>query len=136
MKNNTVILVIDDNPDDIFIVKRAIMKSRSGCTVETAADAVQAQERLGRPDLPGLILLDLKMPGMGGIEVLRFIRAGAQTRYIPVVMITSSKMESDQKAAYEAGANGFLHKEHDLTQFTESIRSTLHYWIDINLSPS
>jgi two-component system response regulator len=127
--------MIDDNPDDIFITKRAIMKSAVDFAIEEASDGFKAMERLRMGNPPHLILLDLKMPGAGGLEILQFIRAQEKTRYVPVVMVTSSKMDEDMKAAYDAGANGFLHKSHDLTEFTENLKTALHYWININLSP-
>ena len=136
MKNPNSILIVDDSPDDIFIAKRAIAKSRVDCVVEAVSNGHQALERLVNNQLPALVLLDLKMPEIGGIEVLRFIRTREQTRYIPVVMLTSSKMEEDVKASYDAGANGYLHKTLNLSEFTEKLKTTLHYWIDLNLYPN
>ena len=136
MKNPNSILIVDDSPDDIFIAKRAIEKSRVDCVVEAVSNGHQAMERLVNNKLPALVLLDLKMPEIGGIEVLRFIRTREQTRFIPVVMLTSSRMEEDLKAAYDAGANGYLQKAFDLSEFTEKLKTTLHYWIDLNLYPN
>jgi two-component system response regulator len=127
--------MIDDNPDDIFIAKRALLKSAVDCAIEEASNGLKAMERLRTGNPPRLILLDLKMPGAGGLEILQFIRAQEKTRYVPVVMVTSSKMEEDMKAAYNAGANGFLYKSHDLIEFTEKLKTALHYWINMNLSP-
>jgi two-component system, response regulator len=134
VNNPNSILIVDDNPDDIFIAKRAIAKCRIDCLVEAISSGHQALERLANNQLPALVLLDLKMPQIGGIEILRFIRTREQTRYLPVVMLTSSKMEDDIKASYDAGANGYLHKAFDLPEFTEKLKTTLHYWIDFNLS--
>jgi two-component system, response regulator len=136
VKDTYSILVIDDNPDDIFIAKRVISKYRDNFIVESASDGSQAMELISNTKPPALILLDLKMPGIDGIEILRFIRNREQTRYVPVVILTSSKMEEDLKASYDAGANGFLHKAHDLSEFTENLSAALHYWIDLNLSPN
>lgn len=135
MKSPRAILIVDDNPDNAFLAKRAISQSRAGCSIEVATDGLQAIERLRKAKPPALIFLDLKMPGTGGIEVLQFIRSCEQTQYIPVVMLSSSNMEEDLKASYAAGANGFLHKTHDFTKFTESIKTALHYWIDVNMLP-
>ncbi|MBN1983637.1 MAG: response regulator [Chitinivibrionales bacterium] len=135
MKEHSLILIIDDNPNDILFSKRVISKYRADCIVAVASDGFQAIEHLTTAALPLLILLDLKMTGIGGIEILQFIRNREQTRYIPVVMLTSSNMDEDLKASYDAGANSFLHKMHDLSEFTERLKAALHYWIDINLSP-
>ena len=135
MKNPNSILIVDDNPDDIFIAKRAVSKCRVDCSVEAISKGHQAVERLTNNPPPALVLLDLKMPEIGGIEILRFIRTQEQIRYMPVVMLTSSKMEEDVKASYDAGANGYLHKAYDVSEFTEQLKTTLQYWIDFNLSP-
>ncbi len=130
------ILIVDDNQDDIILTKHAILESRPDCIVEVALDGLQATERLRKTPPPGLIFLDLKMPGMGGIEVLQFVRAQERTRYLPVVMLTSSTIEDDMRSSYGAGANGFLHKMLDLSEFTECLKATLHYWFDFNWSPA
>ena len=133
--NRCSILVIDDDLDHILIIKRAILKLRTDCAIETITDGTQALERLQNENLPALIFLDQKMPGLAGDEVLRKIRGRKETRYIPVVMLTSSQMETEMKTAYDAGANSFLHKTHDLTEFTNRLKAALHYWLDVNLSP-
>jgi two-component system, response regulator len=135
MENPNSILIVDDSPDDIFIAERTISKCRVDCSVETLTNGYRAMERLVNKKPPALVLLDLKMPEIGGIEILRFIRTREQTRYIPVVMLTSSQMEEDVKASYDAGANGYLHKAFDLSEFLEKMETTLRYWIDFNLSP-
>ena len=129
------ILIIDDNPDDILIAKRAMSKYRTDCIIEEASSGALAEERLQNAQPPALILLDLKMSGIDGIDVLRFIRTRERIRYIPVVMLSSSNLEEDLKTAYDAGANGFLYKTPDLFEFTEILRATLYYWIHLNLSP-
>lgn len=129
------ILIIDDNPDDILIAKRAISKYRTDCIIEEISSGTRAEERLRHEQPPALILLDLKMPGIDGTEVLRFIRTREQIRYIPVVMLSSSNLVEDLKAAYDAGANGFLYKSPDLFEFTKTLTAALYYWIDCNLSP-
>lgn len=135
MNNPCTILIIDDNPDDIIITRRAISKVRTDCTVIEASDEEQALECLNSQLLPSLILLDLKMPGSDGIDILKYIRSGEYTRYIPVVILTSSIMEKDLRISYDAGANSFLHKTHDLDEFTETLRTAINYWVDLNLSP-
>ena len=119
--NPCSLLIVDDNPSDLLISKISVLKFRPYSIIEEAAS--------------GLVLLDLKLPGMDGIEVLRGIRASAKIRYIPVVMVTSSTMEEDMKASYDAGANGFLHKAHDFSKFTQSLEAAVHYWMDVNLTP-
>ena len=136
MNDSCSVLIIDDNPDDVFIAKRAIAKSRPDCDIQEAYDGLAAMEYLSNGRPPALILLDLKMPGIGGIEILNLIRAREETRYIPVVILSSSKMEQDVKTSFKSGANSFLHKTHDMTEFTEMLRMTLHYWMDLNLSPA
>lgn len=136
MTNPNSILIVDDSPDDIFIAKRAILKCRVDCLVEAVSNGHQAMALLVNNKPPALVLLDLKMPEIGGIGILRFIRTREQLRYLPVVMLSSSKMEEDIKASYDAGANGYLHKGFDLSEFAEKLKTTLHYWIDFNLSPN
>jgi len=132
--NNNSILIVDDNPADIFITEKAITKVRPGSVIEQADDGAKAIDLLRTGNVPGLILLDMKMPGVGGIEVLQEIRKHEETRYVPVVMLTSSTLGSDIQAAYDAGANSFLYKIHDLGTFTEEMKSVLHYWLDLNIS--
>jgi len=129
------ILIIDDNPDDILIAKRAISKYRTDCIIEEASGGACAEERLQNARPTALVLLDLKMSGIDGIDVLRFIRTREQTRYIPVVMLSSSNLEEDLKASYDAGANGYLYKTPDFFEFTKNLTAALYYWIDLNLSP-
>ena len=129
------ILLVDDNPDDIFLTRRAILDVRPDCIVEEAGDGSQALERLRNLPSPGLILLDLKMPGIDGFEVLDFIRKLEHSRFVPVVILSSSILVNDIKSAYSAGANGFLHKLPDFSEFTECLKTCLHYWIDFNCCP-
>jgi two-component system response regulator len=131
-----MILIVDDSADELIIIKRAIIKARPDCVVEKAMDGPEAMLRLQNGTTPALVFLDLKLPGMDGIDILRSIRARETARYIPVVILTSSILESDVRDAYDAGASGFLHKTHDLAAFTENIKTAIHYWIDVNVSPS
>jgi two-component system response regulator len=129
------VLVIDDNLDDGFLAKRAIIKSGASCIVEVASDGYQAKERLRDAGPFSLILLDFKMPEISGLDILKFIRTFEKTRYTPVVMLSSSKMEEDVKAAYSAGANSYIHKDLDLSEFTAKLSVVLRYWIELSLSP-
>ncbi len=134
--NRNSILIVDDNPADIFIMEKAISKSRPGTVIEHADDGAAALDMLRGGIAPALIFLDYKMPGVSGVEVLHDIRQHEKTRYIPVVMLTSSDFGSDIKNAYDAGVNSYLIKTHDLDTFTEEIKTVLHYWLDLNRAPN
>jgi CheY-like chemotaxis protein len=123
------IMVIDDDPDDLEITKRALAKMRcdTACLTASRGEAALALLR-SCAELPSLILLDLKMPGMNGIETLRQIRSDERTRHIPVVIVTNSTLESDRKASLAAGANAFLHKAFDIDQYGRDIQSQLERW--------
>lgn len=82
-----------------------------------------------------MILLDFKMPGMCGIDILRTMRACVETRFTPAVVMTSSNMDEDIFDAYNAGASGYFRKTHDLVLFEENIKSAIHYWMDVNILP-
>jgi two-component system, response regulator len=130
------IMVVDDSVDEVIIVRRAVLKAAPGIELQTSNSGHEAVEYLrGCAQMRVLILLDLKMPGMDGVEVLHQIRAHARTRYIPVVMLTSSSLESDVLSAYEAGANGYVTKAHDFAEFTKDMGTVIHYWHDVNRSP-
>jgi len=120
------ILIIDDNEDDILLTKMALSKIAWDFRTEVAlsGEAGLALLQEGKT-APKVILLDLKMPGMGGIEVLHKIRHDNNLRGIPVVIVTHSNMESDEKAAVNAGADSFLHKAADLDQFKKDIERVL-----------
>ena len=120
------ILIIDDNPDDVEITQIILARIDPEVRVDTAPRGEVALEllRSGKA-LPSLILLDLKMPGMSGFDALRKIRADERMKHIPVVIVTSSSLESDEKEGYEAGADGFLHKAFDIEQFGIDIKSVL-----------
>jgi len=120
------ILIIDDNRDDIEITKIVLEESGWDIQVEACASAEKALACLREPgDLPCSILLDLNIPGMGGIECLRRIRADESLRSIPVIIVTASAFEEDQKKAYAAGANFFLYKELDIDRYGEKMDTVL-----------
>jgi two-component system response regulator len=124
------VLVVDDDPDDLEITRRALAKIGCGVTCMTACRGEDALALLrGRGELPSLILLDLKMPGMNGIDTLRQIRADGRLKHIPVIMVTNSTLESDRSAALAAGANAFLHKAFDLDQYGRDIQDQLERWV-------
>lgn len=124
------ILIVDDNPDDIEIARRILAKSRSDVRVEEANRGEAALELLrDGKERPSLILLDLKMPGMNGIDTLRKIRSDEKLKDIPVVILTSSSLESDRKESFDAGADAFVHKAFDINQFSEDIKCILDRWL-------
>lgn len=124
------ILIIDDNPDDIEITRIVLSKMGHEVKIEAALCGEAALERLrSGEELPSIILLDLKMSGMGGFDVLRQIRGDERLQHIPVIVVTSSSLESDEKKSYEAGANTFLHKAFDMDRFSRDIKHVLARWI-------
>jgi len=127
------ILIIDDNEDDVLITKVALSKTGREFRTEIALSG-EAGLKFIRAEKtpPKLILLDLKMPRMDGIEVLRKIRDDERLSGTPVIMVTNSKLESDEQAAVKAGADSFLHKATDLDQFKKDIARVLECWLDNN----
>ena len=126
MAINDSILIVDNNRDDIEITKIALAEIGREETVEAAAGGEEALRRLrGEKDPPALILLDLKMPGMTGFDVLREIRADERLKLIPVVVVTSSSLESDKQEAYKGGADGYLYKDVDIDRFGVSLQATI-----------
>jgi CheY-like chemotaxis protein len=139
-----VILLVEDNPDDEKLTVRALKKNNIVNEVAVARDGVEALDYLfgtgihaGRDThlLPALVLLDLKLPRMDGQEVLRRIRADERTRRLPVVILTSSKEEQDLMEGYNGGANSYIRKPVDFTQFTEVVRQLGLYWLVLNETP-
>jgi two-component system, response regulator len=124
------VLVVDDDPDDLEITRRALDKIGCGATCIMASRGEEALALLqGLAELPALILLDLKMPGMNGIDTLRQIRSDSRLKHIPVVIVTNSTLESDRRASLAAGANAFLHKAFDLEQYGRDIQGQLERWV-------
>jgi CheY-like chemotaxis protein len=130
MKTTTAhkILIVDDDPNDTEITKRVLSKSGFDVKVEAVSLGEAALELLQKEDdLPSVIFLDLKMPGLSGIETLRLIRADERMRTITVVILTNSLLEADKKESYAAGADGFLHKAFDIDRFGIDIKSVLEH---------
>jgi len=139
-----VILLVEDNPDDEALTLRAFKKSNMLNEVVVARDGAEALDYLfatgayaGRDTsvVPQLILLDLKLPKVNGLEVLERIRADERTRLVPVVLLTSSREEQDLIEGYSLGANSYIRKPVDFVQFTEVIRNVGMYWLVLNESP-
>jgi two-component system response regulator len=138
------ILLVEDNPDDEALTLRALKRNNILNEVAVARDGAEALDYLfcqghysardpGR--LPELVLLDLKLPKIDGLEVLRRIRADARTRRLAVVILTSSNEERDIIAGYDLGANSYIRKPVDFNQFMESVRQLGVYWLVLNVSP-
>ncbi len=124
------ILIVDDNPDDIEITRIILRRMGRTLKVEEAASGEAALKRLAdRNELPSIILLDIKMPGMTGLDTLRRIRADRRLKTIPVIIVTSSALETDEKEAYAAGADNFLHKAIDLDRFSREVESLLERYL-------
>jgi CheY-like chemotaxis protein len=135
--NNKAILLVEDNPDDEALTLRALKKNNISNQVVVAHDGVEAVEILldnGHPP-PAIVLLDLKLPRMDGLEVLRRVRADPRTRLLPVVILTTSKEEQDLINGYQLGANSYIRKPVDFAQFTEAVRQLGLYWLVLNEPP-
>lgn len=142
--NSKKVLLVEDNPSDIKLTKRALEQNIITNELIVAEDGAEALDYLfatgqyaGRDirDLPAVVLLDLKLPKIDGLEVLRKIRAHEITRLIPVVILTSSDHEVDMTASYNLGANSYIRKPVDFKQFTEAVRTLGMNWLLLNEPP-
>jgi CheY-like chemotaxis protein len=142
--NSRVILLVEDNPSDIGLTKRAFERSRVSNELVIAQDGQEALDYLfgsGEQDcsiamsLPAVILLDLKLPRIDGLEVLKRIRADDRTKRIPVVILTSSREQQDLAESYDLGANSYIRKPVDFVQFAEAVRHVGLYWLVLNEPP-
>jgi two-component system response regulator len=138
------ILLVEDNPDDEALTLRALKKSNILNEVVVARDGVEALDYLfangayaGRDVsvMPQVILLDLKLPKIDGLEVLRRLRADERTKLLPVVILTSSNEEKDQVKSYYLGANSYIRKPVDFDQFIQAVRQLGLYWLVLNQAP-
>ena len=139
-----IILLVEDNPDDELLTLRAFKKNNILNEVVVTRDGVEALDYLfgtgayaGRDlrEMPQVILLDLKLPKMDGLEVLRRLRADERTKLVPVVILTSSREDQDMIAGYSLGANSYVRKPVDFMQFAEAVRQLGLYWLVLNEAP-
>jgi two-component system response regulator len=139
-----VILLVEDNPDDEALTLRALKKNNILNKVVVARDGIEALDYLfgtgahaGRDvsDQPQIVLLDLKLPKVDGLEVLRRIRANERTSLQPVVILTTSNEDRDVISSYQLGANSYIRKPVDFEQFMEAIRQLGLYWLVLNVPP-
>lgn len=139
-----MILLVEDNPDDEALTIRALKKNNIGNRLIIVRDGVEALDFLfctglhaGRDskDTPQVVLLDLKLPKLDGLEVLNRIRENEATKLLPVVILTSSKEEQDLLKGYKLGANSYVRKPVDFNQFVEAVRQLGLYWLVLNEVP-
>lgn len=124
------VLIIDDDENDALIAQRVLSKIAPGIQTKSATSGEEGLALLqGEGPLPAMILLDLKMRGMDGIEVLRRVRRDVRLGRIPVIIITHSTLESDRRDAHNAGADSFLHKSVDVDQFGDDLKKVLEEWL-------
>ena len=133
------IVLIEDNPDDVALTQRAFNKNNILNDMVVLSDGAAALDYFfgtERPLPPAVILLDLKLPKVDGLEVLRRLRTDEHTRLWPVVILTSSKEEQDLLAGYSLGANSYVRKPVDFAQFLEATRQLGLYWLVLNHPPT
>ncbi|MBS3963448.1 MAG: response regulator, partial [Methylomonas sp.] len=136
--DHKVILLVEDNPDDEALTLRALRKNNILNEVVVVRDGVEALDHLfageshsnrASDELPQLVLLDLKLPKLDGLEVLKRIRSDLRTQFLPVVILTTSNEDRDILSSYELGANSFIRKPVDFEQFMEAVRQLGLYWL-------
>ena len=138
------ILLVEDNPDDIELTRRAFHKNAIANNLVVAHDGIEALDYLfcrgtydsrNVKETPRLILLDLKLPKMDGLQVLENLRANEYTKLVPVVILTSSKEEQDLISGYKNGANSYVRKPINFNEFVDAVRNIGLYWLLINEPP-
>lgn len=139
--SNPDVLLVEDNQDDEVLALRALRRATGDLDIVIARDGVEALEFIFGNEsdqealpvnMPKLILLDVKLPRLSGFDVLRKIRGNANTRHIPVVMLTSSSEQKDILEAYEIGANSYIRKPVDFAEFSETVKYICTYWLTMN----
>lgn len=143
--NNKIVLLVEDNEDDVMLTKRALNKGNIMNEVVVARDGAEALDYLFGPhrntesltlEFPALVLLDLNLPKIGGLEVLRRIRADDRTKRLPVVVLTSSKEEQDIIKSYDLGVNSYVRKPINFDVFIEAAQQLGLYWLLLNEIPT
>ncbi|MGE0453557.1 MAG: response regulator [Vicinamibacteria bacterium] len=144
MTRSGLILLVENNPDDVLLTQRAFERSHVANRIVVARDGEEALDFLfatgphaqrNATQVPEVVLLDLKLPKVDGLEVLRRLRSEPATRRLPVVVLTSSKEERDRIASYDLGANSFVRKPVDFEQFADAARQLGLYWLVLNEAP-
>jgi CheY-like chemotaxis protein len=136
-----LILLVEDNPDDLELAQVALRESGFDAEALVARDGQEALDLLCNPQpdpkasYPSVVLLDLKLPRVNGFEVLKRLRQDARTRYLPVVVMSSSREERDVLESYQLGANSYIQKPLDFSKFIEMVRLMGSYWLDSNVVP-
>jgi two-component system response regulator len=141
--NSREILLVEDNPKDEALTMRALRKNNIASTVNVVRDGAEALDYLfgdavassDAAGLPHLVLLDLKLPKVDGLEVLRRIRADRRTQLLPVVVLTTSTEETDRLTSYRLGANSYVRKPVDYAQFVDAVNQLGLYWLVLNEQP-
>lgn len=139
--NEKSILLVEDNPDDVALTIRALKKNNVPNDIVVARDGAEALELLfGTPDkppmaLPELVLLDLNMPKINGLEVLQKIRDTVRTRLLPVIVLTTSDEERDRAESYCLGANSYVVKPVEFAEFSKAVMNLGLYWLVFNVGP-
>ncbi len=143
-KDRHIILLVEDNADDVELTRRAFEKSNIANELVVARDGQEALDYLlvtgayaGRDPMvmPAVVLLDLKLPKINGLEVLRHVRTDARTKCLPVVILTTSTEDKDVIGSYDLGANSFIRKPVDFAQFLDAARQLGLYWLVLNEPP-
>ena len=138
------ILLVEDNPNDAELTLRALKKNNIANSIQVVTDGAEALDyffatgKYSNRDsniAPKLVILDLKLPKVDGLEILRIVKADERTKHIPIVVLTSSKEESDIVASYKLGANSFIVKPVDFAKFIEAVKELGMYWLLLNEPP-
>jgi CheY-like chemotaxis protein len=144
MNQNVDILLVEDNKDDVELTLHALRKENLANNIQVVTDGEEALdflfcrgafEKRSQEQTPKLVLLDLKLPKVDGLEVLRQLKADPRTKLVPVVILTSSKEERDLVSGYNLGANSFIQKPVDFDQFRDTVKRVGMYWLLVNLPP-
>lgn len=142
--DDKTVLLVEDNPNDAALTLRALKRNRILNEVKIVRDGAEALDFLlcrgkhagrDRGSMPAVVLLDLKLPKLSGLEVLQRLRSEERTQLLPIVILTSSKEEQDLIDGYKFGANSYIRKPVDFTQFTEALRQLGLYWLVLNEPP-